>query len=129
MITVREAASTWFDRMDALKRRRRPVTACPTIAFGLKRMLVELRETLKQTLPPKLVHAYQLVRHTMWWPTESEMVAARQFLARDKIAVDVGANVGLFTAVLARRSKCVIAFEANLACAKNSPGLRRAIAR
>jgi FkbM family methyltransferase len=44
-------------------------------------------------------------------------VAARQFLSPDKIAVDVGANVGLFTAVLARRSKKVIAFEPNPSCA------------
>lgn len=80
--------------------------------------MVELRETLKQALPPKLVHAYRLVRHTMFWPTELEMVAARRFLARDKIAVDVGANVGLFSAVLARHSKRIIAFEANPTCAE-----------
>jgi hypothetical protein len=71
-------------------------------------MLVELRQALKQTLPPRLMHAYRLVRHTMLWPAELEMVAARHFLARDKIAIDVGANVGLFTAVLARHSKSVI---------------------
>ncbi len=52
-----------------------------------------------------LVHAYRVVRHTMFWPSEQEMVAARQFLSADKIAVDVGANVGLFTSVLARHSK------------------------
>ena len=71
-------------------------------------MLAHLREALKDTLPPRLVHAYRLVRHTMWWPTEPEMVTARQFLSPDRIAVDVGANVGLFTAVLARNSKRVI---------------------
>ena len=82
-------------------------------------MLAHLREALKDTLPPRLVHAYRLVRHTMWWPTELEMVTARQFLATDKIAVDVGANVGLFTSVLARHSKRVIAFEPNPACARH----------
>jgi len=65
------------------------------------------------------VHAYRVVRHTMLWPCEQEMVAARQFLASDKVAVDVGANVGLFTAVLARHSKKVIAFEPNPACAEH----------
>jgi FkbM family methyltransferase len=55
----------------------------------------------------------------MWWPTELEMVTARQFLAKDKIAVDVGANVGLFTAVLARHSKRVIAFEPNPSLARH----------
>jgi FkbM family methyltransferase len=82
-------------------------------------MLAHLRERLKDTLPPKLVHAFRLVRHTMWWPTEREMIAARQFLAKDKVAVDVGANVGLFTAVLARYSKRVIAFEPNPALARH----------
>jgi FkbM family methyltransferase len=82
-------------------------------------MLAHLREAVRGTLPPKVVHAYRVVRHTMWWPCEQEMVAARQFLAPDKIAVDVGANVGLFTAVLARRSKKVIAFEPNPTCAEH----------
>jgi FkbM family methyltransferase len=80
-------------------------------------MLAHLREAVRGSLPPKVVHAYRVVRHTMLWPCEQEMVAARQFLSSDKIAVDVGANVGLFTAVLARRSKKVIAFEPNPSCA------------
>jgi FkbM family methyltransferase len=82
-------------------------------------MFAHLREAVRGTLPPKVVHAYRIVRHTMWWPCEQEMVAARQFLSPDKIAVDVGANVGLFTAVLARRSKKVIAFEPNPTCAEH----------
>jgi FkbM family methyltransferase len=82
-------------------------------------MLAHLREAVRGTLPAKVVHAYRVVRHTMWWPCEQEMVAARQFLGPDKIAVDVGANVGLFTAVLARRSKKVIAFEPNPTCAEH----------
>jgi FkbM family methyltransferase len=65
------------------------------------------------------VHAYRVVRHTVLWPNEWEMVAARQFLSPDKVAVDVGANVGLFTSVLARRSKTVIAFEPNPACVRH----------
>jgi FkbM family methyltransferase len=82
-------------------------------------MLAQFREAVRATLPPKVVYAYRLVRHTTFWPCEQEMVAARQFLSPDKIAVDVGANVGLFTAVLARRSKKVIAFEPNPSCAEN----------
>src|SRR5680860_1916427 len=82
-------------------------------------MLAQLREAVRDALPPKLVHAYRVVRHTMLWPCEQEMVAARQFLSPDKIAVDVGANVGLFTSVLARRSKKVIAFEPNPACVQH----------
>ena len=82
-------------------------------------MLAHLRAVLKDNLPPRLVHAYRVVRHTMWWPTELEMVSARQFLTKDKIAVDVGANVGLFTAVLARHSKRVISFEPNPSLARH----------
>jgi FkbM family methyltransferase len=82
-------------------------------------MLAHLREAVKGTLPPKVVHAYRLVRHTMWWPCEQEMVVARRFLRSDAIAVDVGANLGLFTAVLARHSKKVIAFEPNPSCAEH----------
>jgi FkbM family methyltransferase len=55
----------------------------------------------------------------MLWPCEQEMVTARQFLNPKNIAVDVGANVGLFTAVLARRSKKVVAFEPNPSCAEH----------
>jgi FkbM family methyltransferase len=82
-------------------------------------MLAHLREAVRDTLPSKLVHAYRVVRHTMLWPTEYEMVVARRFLSRDRIAMDVGANVGLFTSVLARHSKKVIAFEPNPACARH----------
>lgn len=82
-------------------------------------MLTHLREAVRDALPPKLVHAYRVVRHTVLWPTEWEMVAARQFLSTDKIALDVGANVGLFTAVLARRSKKVVAFEPSPSCVEH----------
>jgi len=79
--------------------------------------MVNLREVVRQALPPKVVHAYRVIRHTMLWPHEWEMVAARQFLSPHKVAVDVGANVGLFASVLARHSRKVIAFEANPECA------------
>src|SRR3972149_4505964 len=82
-------------------------------------MLAQLREAVRDALPPKLVHAYRVVRHTVLWPTEWEMVAARQFLSTDKIAVDVGANVGLFTSVLARRSKKAVAFEPSPSCVEH----------
>ena len=81
-------------------------------------MLANLRQALRDALPPRLVHAYRVARHTMLWPTEGEMVTARQFLSPDEIAVDVGANFGLFTSVLARHAKRVVAFEPNPGCAK-----------
>jgi FkbM family methyltransferase len=82
-------------------------------------MLAHLRQAVRENFPPKLLHAYRLARHTTLWPFEQEMVVARQFLSREAIAVDVGANVGLFTSLLARRSKYVIAFEPNPACVEH----------
>jgi len=80
-------------------------------------MFEQLRDRIKGALPPSVVHAYRVARHTTIWPCEQEMVKAREFLDPDKVAIDVGANVGLFTTVLARRSKKVIAFEPNPSCA------------
>jgi FkbM family methyltransferase len=81
-------------------------------------MLAQLREAVRDALPPKIVHAYRVARHTMLWPTELEMVTARQYLSPDKVAVDVGANFGLFTSVLARHARAVVAFEPNPGCAR-----------
>ena len=81
-------------------------------------MLAHLREFARSALPSRVVHAYRLARHTMFWPNEPEMRAVRQFLSSDRNAVDVGANFGLFTSVLARHSKRVIAFEPNSDCAR-----------
>ena len=47
------------------------------------------------------------------------MAAARQFLSPETTAVDVGANFGIFTSVLARHSKKVVAFEPNPTCARH----------
>ena len=82
-------------------------------------MLAQLRATVRDSLPSKIVHAYRVIRHTLLWPTELEMVAARQFLSPETIAVDVGANFGIFTSVLARHSKKVFAFEPNPTCARH----------
>lgn len=81
-------------------------------------MLAQLREAVRDALPAKVVHAYRVARHTILWPTELEMVASRQYLSPDEIAVDVGANFGLFTSVLARHAKRVVAFEPNPGCAR-----------
>ena len=81
-------------------------------------MLGRLRAAARSVLPPKLLHLYRVVRHTTLWPTEPELVTARQFLSPKTVAVDVGANFGLFTSVLARHAKSVIAFEPNRACAR-----------
>ena len=82
-------------------------------------MAITVRERLRSSLPPKLVHTYRVLRHTLLWPSEQEMIFARRFLSRTETAVDVGANVGVFTAFLARFSKRVIAFEPNPSCVRH----------
>ena len=44
-----------------------------------ERRLAQLRETVRDALPPMLVHAYRVVRHTMFWPSEQEMVGRDNF--------------------------------------------------
>lgn len=82
-------------------------------------MLANWRQAVRDALPPRVLHTYRLLRHTWLWPNEWEMAAAQQFLSPDKIAVDVGANVGMFTSVLARYSKSVVAFEPNPVCVRH----------
>jgi FkbM family methyltransferase len=64
--------------------------------------------------------------HTVLFPFERELRFLPQFLHRDRIAIDVGANVGVFTEILARGSKRVIAFEPHPRCAAHlrSLGIR-----
>ena len=81
-------------------------------------MFANLRNTVRDALPPKVVHAYRVLRHTVLLPTEWEMVAVRQFIPPDQVAVDVGANFGLFTSVLLRYARSVVSFEPNPACAE-----------
>ena len=76
-----------------------------------------LRAAARDLLPARLLHAYRVTRHVALWPAEPEMVAAQEFLSKEKVAIDVGANFGLFTSVLARHSLKVFAFEPNPACA------------
>lgn len=80
-------------------------------------MVSRLRAVARAVLPVKMQHAYRVLRHTVLFPCERELVHMRRFLDPEKVAVDVGANVGLYTSVLARRAKRVIAFEPHPDCA------------
>jgi hypothetical protein len=55
-------------------------------------MLAQLREAVRGGLPPRFVHAYRVVRHTMLWPCEQEMVAAIPSIVA-KYAVGFGDGV------------------------------------
>lgn len=70
-------------------------------------------------LPARALHAYRMLRHVTLFPFERELRLVPHLLDRRAVAVDVGANVGVFTDVLARGSKRVIAFEPNPHCAQH----------
>lgn len=80
-------------------------------------MITNLRRLAKSLLPARAVHAYRMLRHTVLMPAERELALVPRFLSRDAVAIDIGANVGLYTAVLARHALQVLAFEPHPACA------------
>jgi FkbM family methyltransferase len=57
-----------------------------------------------------------MLRHTLLFPFEPEIKFVGAFLDRGLIAVDVGANVGIYTSVLSRHAGKVYAFEPHPAC-------------
>lgn len=72
-----------------------------------------LRGAAKAVLPPRAVHAYRVLRHNILFPFEPELSLVPQFLSSTKAAIDVGADVGLYTSVMARRVAHTIAIEPN----------------
>jgi FkbM family methyltransferase len=74
---------------------------------------------VRDALPPKLLHGYRVLRHLWLKPFERELALIPRYLDPERVAIDVGANVGLMTSVMARGSKRVIAFEPHLGCARH----------
>ena len=72
-----------------------------------------VRKAAKALLPPRAIHAYRYLRHIALFPFEPEIKLVREFLDPTKIAIDVGADVGLYTSILAARSAHTIAIEPN----------------
>jgi FkbM family methyltransferase len=87
-------------------------------------MIENLRRLAKTLLPARAVHAYRMLVHTKLSPFEREIALLEDFLDSDKIAIDVGANVGVFTALMARHSRKVLAFEPHPSCAAHLRSLR-----
>jgi FkbM family methyltransferase len=83
-----------------------------------------IRSAVRTALPPRALHAYRMLRHTVLFPFERELSVIPRFLSRDAVAVDVGANVGLVTDLMARSSRRVIAFEPHPGCAAHLRALR-----
>ena len=80
--------------------------------------LKALRRRAAQRLPARLVNAYRMARHVHLVPFEPELEVLPRFLDKDAVAIDVGANAGIYAQLLARGSKRVIAFEPHPGCAE-----------
>jgi FkbM family methyltransferase len=89
-------------------------------------MNASLRRLVRNLVPPRALHAYRMLRHTVLAPFERELRVMPQYLSADAVAVDVGANVGLYAAVMARHSARVLAFEPHPACAAHLRNLKLA---
>ena len=75
------------------------------------------RAPRRGSCPVRLLHACRVWCDTVLLPFEQEIRVVPRYLDRSRVALDVGANLGLFTHVLARFSKRVVAFEPNPVCA------------
>lgn len=68
-------------------------------------------------LPARLIHRYRIVRHVQLMPFEPELTVLPRFLNGGEVAIDVGANVGVYSDCLARGAKRVVALEPHPGCA------------
>jgi predicted RNA methylase len=68
-----------------------------------------MRQFARRTFPVRALHAYRMVRHIRLAPFERELAILPRLVAKIDVAFDVGANVGLYSAVLSRYSRRVIA--------------------
>jgi FkbM family methyltransferase len=87
-------------------------------------MTPDFRRIARTLLPPRVVHAYRMLRHTVLTPFERELTLVPRFISPESVAVDVGANVGLYTAVMARHAGRVLAFEPHPGCAAHLRAVR-----
>jgi FkbM family methyltransferase len=80
-------------------------------------MMLRLRSELARRMPARLMHEYRMLRHVRLAPFEPELAMLPRFLDRKAVAIDVGANVGIYADLLRRGSKRVLAFEPHPVCA------------
>jgi FkbM family methyltransferase len=71
-----------------------------------------LGERLKYALVPARVHIWRMVRRHVR-RGERELLLLPDLVTRDRVAVDIGANKGVYTHVLSRLCAHVVAFEPN----------------
>lgn len=82
----------------------------------LKRRL----KLLAEELAPRLLFRYRLAKYSSYEP---EQILVPYFCDKDHLAVDVGANIGLYCGLMVKHAKACHAFEANPYLARQ---LRRA---
>jgi FkbM family methyltransferase len=87
-------------------------------------MIGHLRRLARSLLPARAVHAYRMFVHTRLFPFEQEIALLPRFLDAEKVAVDIGANVGVFTTLMTRHARKVLAFEPHPSCAAQLRSLR-----
>jgi FkbM family methyltransferase len=67
---------------------------------------------------PYPLHLVRVFRHVLWRPFEAELRWVNRFCGSRAVAIDVGANVGLYSYVLARNAAKVLTVEPNPALAR-----------
>ena len=76
------------------------------------------RRIIKKMLPARILHACRMARDTKLFQYQREIRFLPQLLKHDQVSIDIGANIGLFTDILSRRSSKVLAFEPHPGCAE-----------
>jgi FkbM family methyltransferase len=83
-----------------------------------------LRTLALAVLPPRVQHAYRVLRHVLLKPFEEELALVARHVRPNTMAIDVGANTGLYSHVMARHASRVLALEPDHACASYLRALR-----
>jgi FkbM family methyltransferase len=80
-------------------------------------MILSIRSEVARRVPAWMMHRYRLLRHVWLAPFEPELAVLPRFLDKQAVAIDIGANVGIYADLLARGSKRVLALEPHPGCA------------
>jgi FkbM family methyltransferase len=71
------------------------------------------RRILSPIVPARKKLPFTLWLHKMYQRCEAELLHLDEFIAGNGTAIDIGANIGLYTCALSRRFQHVISFEVN----------------
>lgn len=79
----------------------------------------QMRNLARKVVPDRMLAAYRTLRHDALFPFEAELPHVARFLRADALALDVGANVGIYTRKMAKHARHVIAFEPHPDCVRH----------